>query len=613
MVVAELLTKLGFQVDSKKLTTGITQAKSALSEFKSFVGKLALGYGFLEIGKSVLNAAAEMESMNAQFEVMLGSAEKGGKLMERIQKYAAETSFETPDVAKSIQTLLQFGMDADVAFTTMQKLGDVAGANKERFGQLSLAMAQISSAGKLQGQDLNQLINGGWNPLRAIAEMTHKPMKDLRKEMEKGAISYEMVSAALDRVTSVGGMFYQNQMKQAKTWAGVTSTAMDNLKLNASKALQQLFPIMKTIVGLIGNIPLEWLGGAFKRIADALYYLWGIAGPQILATFEQVQAAFVEFGLAISDFVGGAEGAGDAVHTLAILLRFLVTRFMVGLIVLTKFSAFLMHHKALLMAVGFALVFAFGPSKVVMLANITRAMALFRGTTLLASAASMKNGVAMSFQLTRALALASGMGAVRASFEGARASVNNFAASSQLAMGALVAATGWAIGKIVEAYNALKDLLGEEAHQERLAQIADLSTQKGLNIQQARRLRAQGNEAEANRLDWRNLGIDAQIKDLRAQDAPAPGSDEDQSMAAFTQQMKEEAEKSRKLQEQQLEEMKKQAAATQGLPANIAISLHNKSGAGRTGLLPDDVLKLSEKAIRAAFNVHLQRAVVEAE
>lgn len=613
MVVAELLTKLGFQVDSKKLTTGITQAKSALSEFKSFVGKLALGYGFLEIGKSVLNAAAEMESMNAQFEVMLGSAEKGGKLMERIQKYAAETSFETPDVAKSIQTLLQFGMDADVAFTTMQKLGDVAGANKERFGQLSLAMAQISSAGKLQGQDLNQLINGGWNPLRAIAEMTHKPMKDLRKEMEKGAISYEMVSAALDKVTSVGGMFYQNQMKQAKTWAGVTSTAMDNLKLNASKALQQLFPIMKTIVGLVGNIPLEWLGGVFKTIADSMYYVWSIAGPAIVDMFSQIQEAFVEFGVGVSSLVGGAQGAGDSLHTLAVLLRYLITRFMVGIVVILRFSSFLMQHKALLMAVGFALVFAFGPSKVTMIANITRAMNLFRGSTLLASLASMKNGIAMSFQLTRALALASGMGTVRASFEGARASMNNFAASSQLAMGALVAATGWAIGKIVEAYNALQELLGEQEHQDRMAQIAELSTQRGLNIMAARKLRAEGKTGEANRLDWRNLGIEAQIKDLRSKDAPAAGDDSDKSFDEFKQQMAEEAEKSRKLQEQQLEEMKKQAAATKGLPSNIAISLHNKAGEGRTGMLPDDVLKLSEKAIRAAFNVQLQRAAVEAE
>lgn len=613
MVVAELLTKLGFKVDPKKLNEGVSQAKATMNEFKSFVGKLTLGFGFLEIGKSVLNAAAEMESMNAQFEVMLGSAEKGGALMAKIQKYAAETSFETPDVAKSVQTLLQFGLSADESFATMQKLGDVAGANKERFGQLSLAMAQISSAGKLQGQDLNQLINGGWNPLRAIAEMTGKPMKDLRKEMEKGAISYEMVSAALTKVTSAGGMFYQNQMKQAKTWAGVTSTAIDNLKLNASKALQQLLPIMKTIVGLVGNIPMEWLGGVFKTIADSMYYVWGIAGPAIADVFSQIQEAFIEFGVGVSSLVGGAQGAGNSLYTLAVLLRFLITRFMVGIVAIMRFSAFLMQHKALLMAVGFALVFAFGPSKAAMLSNITKAMSLFRGTTLLASLAATKNGIAMSFQLTRALALASGMGTVRASFEGARASVNNFAASSQLAMGALVAATGWAIGKIVEAYHALRELLGEQGHQDRMAQIAELSTQRSLNIMAARKLRAEGKEGEANRLDWRNLGIDAQIKDIRAQEAPAAGGDGDKSFDEFRQQMAEEAEKSRKLQEQQLEEMKKQAAATKGLPNNIAISLHNKSSEGRTGMLPDDVLRLSEKAVRAAFNVHLQRVAMESE
>lgn len=613
MVVAELLTKLGFQVDAKQLNSGVAQAKSTLSEFKSFVGKLALGYGFLEIGKSVLTAAGEMESMNAQFEVMLGSAEKGGKLMERIQKYAAETSFETPDVAKSTQTLMQFGMEADVAFKTMQKLGDVAGSNKERFGQLSLAMAQISSAGKLQGQDLNQLINAGWNPLRTIADMTHKPMKELRKEMEKGAISYDMVSAALDRVTSADGMFYHNQMKQSKTWVGVVSTAVDNLKLNASKALSNLFPIMKAFVGAIGSIPLEWLGDAFRVLGQAIEYIWKVAGPGLLDAFSQVQGAFDDFLEAVGIFVGGTTGAGNSLQHFAKLLGFVSSRFLIGIAVLLEFAALLLAHKPLLMALGFALVFAFGPSKLVMIANLTRAMNLFRSSSILASLATMKNGMAMSFQLTKALALAGGMGTVRASFEGARASMNNFAASSQLAMGALVAATGWAIGKIVEAYNALQELLGEQEHQDRMAQMAELQTQRGLNIMEARKLRAAGKDGEANRLDWRNKGIDAQLETLRAKDAPAAGSGEDQSFADFQKQMAEEAAKSQKLQERQLEEMKKQAAAADKLPGNIAISLHNKSGAGATGLMPDDVLQLANKAVRAAFNVHLSRTLVEAE
>lgn len=46
------------------------------------------------------------------------------------------------------------------------------------------------------GQDLNQMINAGFNPLQVISEKTGKSIAVLKKEMEQGAISSEMVADA---------------------------------------------------------------------------------------------------------------------------------------------------------------------------------------------------------------------------------------------------------------------------------------------------------------------------------------------------------------------------------------------------------------------------------
>ena len=59
-----------------------------------------------------------------------------------------------------------------------------------RLRWLSLKM---SAAGKLMGQDLNQMINAGFNPLQIMADKTGKSIAALKDEMSKGAISAEMV------------------------------------------------------------------------------------------------------------------------------------------------------------------------------------------------------------------------------------------------------------------------------------------------------------------------------------------------------------------------------------------------------------------------------------
>jgi tape measure domain-containing protein len=58
--------------------------------------------------------------------------------------------------------------------------------NKEWFNAMSLAFAQMYTTGKLQGQDLLQMINAGFNPLIAISEKTGKSVKQLKEEMSKG-------------------------------------------------------------------------------------------------------------------------------------------------------------------------------------------------------------------------------------------------------------------------------------------------------------------------------------------------------------------------------------------------------------------------------------------
>ena len=95
---------------------------------------------------------------------------------------------------------------------------------------LSLAFAQMSSTGKLTGQDLMQMVNAGFNPLQEISKQTGKSVADLKKEMEKGAVSVGMVEAAFQSATSEGGLFHNAIAEASETTAGKMAAIQDTIE-----------------------------------------------------------------------------------------------------------------------------------------------------------------------------------------------------------------------------------------------------------------------------------------------------------------------------------------------------------------------------------------------
>jgi len=202
----------------------------------------------LDFGKSFVTSASNLENLNAEFSVMLGSAEKAKSLVGEIRKKGAATPFGTEDLAQAAKVLMQFGIEQENVIETMSMLGEVAGNSKERLNSLALVFGQISSAGKLQGQDLMQLINVGFNPLKIIADKTGESMASLRDKMSKGQISIEMVTDAFKSATSEGGLFYKNMQTQSQTLTGLWSTMQDEGNNIAATIGTGMLPILKDMI-----------------------------------------------------------------------------------------------------------------------------------------------------------------------------------------------------------------------------------------------------------------------------------------------------------------------------------------------------------------------------
>ncbi|TAE87609.1 MAG: hypothetical protein EAZ81_13840 [Verrucomicrobia bacterium] len=167
-------------------------------------------------------------------------------------------------------------------------LGDVSMGNAERFSSLATAFAQTTAAGRLMGQEVLQFVNAGFNPLAQIAKDTGRSMADLKKEMEDGKISVDMVRQAFVKATSEGGLFFKaidkgsattsakiNQAGAAVTQLQVAfGTGMNEGLKSALDATSNFLPQLQERFTQAGNT----LGVAIKDAVEGNVELLGAIG-----------------------------------------------------------------------------------------------------------------------------------------------------------------------------------------------------------------------------------------------------------------------------------------------------------------------------------------------
>ena len=156
---------------------------------------------------AVSKLGMEAQKTAVSFDVLLGSQEKSAAMLREMNRYAADSPYDRLGVQEAARTMLGFGVAEDQVMSSLRMLGDIAGGDSERFKGLALVFSQVAAAGKLQGQDLLQLISNGYNPLMDISRMTGKSVSRLRDEMSEGKVSFGMMRQAMLAATQEGGKF----------------------------------------------------------------------------------------------------------------------------------------------------------------------------------------------------------------------------------------------------------------------------------------------------------------------------------------------------------------------------------------------------------------------
>lgn len=246
------------QYDTKLDTSGLDKGVKEVGNKAKGMGdvmKIALGNiiadlasvateGLKEITLAGINYNATMESYQTSFRVMLGNAEKADAYLAKLKESAAKTPFELKDLAEASKVLLAFGVDADKSQEVLNRLGDISQGNAEKLNSLALVFGQVSSQGKLMGQDFLQLVNAGF-PVQKLAEDAGMSMSQFKDAMSEGKITIDDLNKTLVNATSEGGMFFGSMEEQSKTFNGQMSTLKDNFNTFLGNAFKPLFDYVR--------------------------------------------------------------------------------------------------------------------------------------------------------------------------------------------------------------------------------------------------------------------------------------------------------------------------------------------------------------------------------
>ena len=196
--------------------------------------------GIEQIVQAGVEFNAKMEKYQTGLTTLLGSAEEAAAVMEQIRKDAASTPFDVDSLTQANQMLISTGMSAADARKDVLNLANAVaatGGGSAELSRMAANMQQIKNVGKATAMDIRQFAMAGINIYGLLADATGKTTEEV-KDME---VSYELLSAALEKAAADGGKYAGAMEAQSQTFNGRISTLKDNVMQLEGSLTEDLF------------------------------------------------------------------------------------------------------------------------------------------------------------------------------------------------------------------------------------------------------------------------------------------------------------------------------------------------------------------------------------
>jgi len=350
MIVRQLLTKLGFNVDNSglnKYEKTTERVKSNANEAAASFRNMFAAFAGIAAIRSISSIADSMQSLEARIGMLPQTVGDTGKAFEEVAKHATDTR-QSLDAYGTLYTRIGnaaekfLGTQEDVLqiTDTISKALVVGGASAQEQSSVMLQFSQALGSGVLQGDEFRALAEAAPQYLKELAKELGYPREELKKLASEGKITSKDVieatkkmSATFDKqfkempinvgqaTTIMGNKWAQFIAKFNRETLIVTKvanfivSAMDKISAGLDKFIDGVGGAdnaLKLLMIAAGTFFAMWIPGWIAGAAATLAATWPIlaiaaALALVALLFEDVYGWFMGYDSLLGDTIGGVE------------------------------------------------------------------------------------------------------------------------------------------------------------------------------------------------------------------------------------------------------------------------------------------------------------------
>lgn len=215
------------------------------------------------------------------------SADQTKAQMEQLTEQVTGTSVSLADAAKYSAMFAQSGVqlgkpmnDAIDAFTALSSIAEGSGVDVGR------VLQQMSAAGKVTGEDLNQMADAGVNATKYLADHMGMSQEEIKKAVSDGKVSFEDFVGAVNKGTG----------DLAKEMGQTLPAKMSNMKTAFSNFGAA---VIEPFIGPL-TTAVEFVTGGLKNVTSAIKDVTGEGGA-LRPVMDGVGDAFKTVGRFVQD------------------------------------------------------------------------------------------------------------------------------------------------------------------------------------------------------------------------------------------------------------------------------------------------------------------------
>lgn len=229
--------------------------------FAGVTALTAYGGALMMLARESVNAAAEMQALQATLIAVTGNAEKAGQKMEFLRRFARESIFEFRDLARAGTLLESFGLRMERVLPVIARLGAVFGASRELLDQLASALGRIG-AGQF-GEAMEVLRRFG---------ISAQALREEGVQITAGGQVVSQATAVLEAVERI----------VLKRFGNITSMMSATLIVQLSNLKDSIFQIFE----VIGRAILPHVQKIVSAVSN------GLAGLNASGAIERIASSF---------------------------------------------------------------------------------------------------------------------------------------------------------------------------------------------------------------------------------------------------------------------------------------------------------------------------------